>query len=373
MKYTGSSIKDSQKKGVQGENWLIEIFKELLNEFSTISSLRRYESGSQMGKDVKAEAILSKNNFIGDVTKEKLKWFFEVKNHQSRLYPSQLLSKIFQVRASNVKIDCFCLFSPFEDLHGLFEDDLLNDKLIKLPDFPFKIILWTPSYRIKEKLSCLPVIYEKIYGEKSKLTDEERKKIQEEWIKEIYDDTLEGKKKREEFLKKWAGDKPIWVPESIEEAEKIISESDADLKEDKEKRGTLEKKLSYGGIDCHQDILTAKRSRIRSEGTRRKYKKTNELMYSRLNALRVELENFCLNLEKDIFDNNTEDEAKLFLKEFSNKIEKFKKEYSDVDLIQQLSSVPWYFSGQMYDITGECVLSLSKKWLEEIKKIVDEE
>lgn len=371
MKYTGKS-NDIQKKGVRGENWLIEIFKELLEEFSSISSLRRYESGSQLGKDVKAEAILRKNNFIGIITDEKIKWFFEVKNYQSKLYPNQLISKMYQLRASNAKIDCFCLFSPFQDLHGLFEDDLLNDKLIQLPDFPFKIVLWTPANMIKEKLRCLPEIYEKIYGEKIEIKKGEKEKIQEDWIKEIYDQSIEGKKIRKDFLEKWSGEKPIWVPESIEEAEKTILDSDGDLKPDIKKRGVLEKKLKCGGINCHQDILSAKRSRIRSEGTRRKYKKTNESMYVRLNALRIEIENFCLKLEKEIFSNNIKDEAEIFLEEFSLKIEKFKKDYSDVDLIQKLNTLPWYYKGQMYDITGECVLSLSKKWLKEFKNLVDE-
>lgn len=372
MKHTKKSKNNAQKKGVHGEKWLIDIFEELLKEFSNISSLRRYESGSQLGKDVKAEAILEKNDFIGIVTDEKLKWFFEVKNYKSKLNIGKLLTKLHQLRASNAKIDCFCLFSPFQDLHGLFEDDALNDKLIQMPDFPFKLVLWTPANRIKEKLRCLPKIYEKIYGENVKITDEEKKEIQKVWIKEIYDQTLEGKNKRKEFLEKWAGEKPIWVPESIEEAERVILDSDGNLKSDLKKRGTLEKKLSCGGINSHHDIISAKRSRIRSEGTRRKYKKINESMYLRLNALRIELENFCLKLEKEVFYNNTKDEAKIFLKEFSNKIEKFKEDYCDVDLIQKLSNLPWYFEGQMYDITGECVLSLSKKWLKEFNKLVDE-
>lgn len=372
MEYTVKTNDSIQKKGTRGEKWLIEIFEELLNQFSQISSLRRYEAGSQLGKDVKAEAIIKKNNYIGIVTDEKLKWFFEVKNYQSKLYLNQLIMKIHQLRASNAKIDCFCLFSPFQDLHGLFEDGLQNDKLLQMPEYPFKIVFWTPSHRIKEKLRCLPDIYEKIYEEKIKITKEEQKQIQEMWIKEIYDQSIEGKKIRKDFLEKWSGEKPIWVPESIEEAEKTILDSNGDLKPDIKKRGILEKKLNCGGIDCHQDILSAKRTRILSEGIRRKYKKTNESMYVRLNALRYELENFCLKLEKEVFNKDISEETKVFLEEFSKKIGKFKKDYSDNDLIQKLDTLTWYYSGQMYDITGECVLSLSKKWLKEVKNLVDE-
>ena len=104
VKNTGKTDGSIQKKGVQGEKWLIEIFDELLEQFSHISSLRRYESGSQLGKDVKAEAILKKNNCIGIVTDEKFKWFFEVKNQQSKLYTNQMLMKKHQMRSSNSKI-----------------------------------------------------------------------------------------------------------------------------------------------------------------------------------------------------------------------------------------------------------------------------
>ena len=362
----------SQKIGEKGEKCLIDIFIELLDQFSQISSLRRYDAGYQGGKDVKAEAILKKNNFLGIATDEKLKWFFEVKYYKSKLNIEKFIMKLFQLKQSNLRVDCFCLFSPHENLQGWLEDGLEDDRLVPVEEFPFKIVLWTPSHRIKEKLKCFPGIYEDIYGEKINPSKEEIEKIQGDWIKEIHKQTTEGKTIKDNYLKKWKGNAPIWVPESIEEAQKTILESEGDLKKDTKKAGTLEQKLNYGGIKTHQDILLAKRTRIFSEGTRRKYKKINEDMFIRLNALRHELEVFCLELEKNIFDEEKVNEAELFIRHFSKKIEKFKEQYQDFDLIQKFKPYPLYFDGQMYDITGECTLSLSKKWLKEIGKLVDE-
>ncbi|MFA4819862.1 MAG: hypothetical protein WC613_02775, partial [Candidatus Aenigmatarchaeota archaeon] len=241
-------LMNSQTKGDLGERKLVAILENLLDTFSSISSLRRYESGYQGGKDAKLEALLKKNNVLGICGKEKLKWFFEVKNYRSKLNPEKLFLKIHQVKASNVEIDCFCLFSPHEDLSGLFEDSLTNNNLINLPEYPFKIVLWTPSHRIKEKLMAFPQIYKEIYGSEITLDENRHSIIIADWIAEIENQNKEGRKIRLDFLEKFRGNEQIWIPGSVAEAKKCIEEIDGDLNESDIKESSLETKLRTGGI-----------------------------------------------------------------------------------------------------------------------------
>jgi len=298
-----------QKKGKKGENNSIKALKVLFEQFSRISSIRKYESGFQGGKDIKTFAFFKKNNFLGIVGDKNLKWFFEVKHYESKLNPEKVVYKIHQVKASNLEIDCFCLFSPKEDIHGILEDSLSEKKVLDNPEYPFKIVLWTPSQNIKSKLSCFPEVYKEIYDEESNISDDDKKEILNNWIEEIYKQTEEGKKIREDFVTKFKGINPIWIPESINYAQNIIID-DEGQKTFSEKQSILEQKLRMGGINEYQDILKAKRNRILSEGIRRKYKKSDEIIFMELTSIKYELENFCLDLEKNILEKESTNEAR---------------------------------------------------------------
>jgi len=358
---------NAQKIGAVGETNLLNILNELLSEFSSISSLRKYESGYQEGKDIKAEGFFNKKkNEIAQISPRKFKWFFEVKNYKSKLDPYKIVGKISQIKGSQHKIDVFCLFSPHEDLNGLWEDNLTAEKLFHLPEYPFVIVLWTPSMNIKERLKAFPELYEKIFDEKITITKEDKKGILDDWIKEIECQTKKGNEIQNEYIKKFHGDKPIWVPDSVNGAKESIKKAKC-LVEDNKKSDILKRKLNAGGITAPNEILNAKQNRIMSEGMRRKHKKKNNPLYSKLNEFRQELYNFCHTLEKGVLEKNKKNEAEIFLQEFSLKIKKFKEEYKDSDLIKKLPD--FYYKGQMLDITGECLLSLSNNWLEEVKDI----
>jgi hypothetical protein len=352
----------AQVKGVIGESNLLEILSELLKKFSNVSSLRKYESGFQGGKDIKAEGFFKKRrNEVAEITSNKYRWFFEVKNYKSKLDLYKVTGKIHQITSSQNKIDVFCLFSPHEDISGIWEDSFEDDeKILQLPHCPFKIILWTPSKGIKENLKAFPEIYEKVYGEKIDITEKERSRILKNWIKEIIKATKEGNKIQKKYIELFKGDEQIWIPESIDNAKEIIRSARC-LKEDGEKSDILNRKMKLGGIESESEILNAKTNRIMSEGIRRKYKKTNATFYSKLNELRQELYNFCSKIENGVLEKHKSDEAKIFFKEFSNKIIDFKQRYRDTALISRLPD--FYYKGQMLDITGECLLSLSNKWL----------
>jgi len=359
----------AQKQGEIGEKNLLLVLQELLTQFSKLTSLRRYESGYQEGKDIKAEGLFNKKrNVVAEIGSEKFKWFFEVKNYKSKLDPYKITGKISQVRHSQYKIDVFCLFSPHEDLHGLLEDIFTQEKLLNVPEYPFLIVLWTPSMQIKEKLKAFPQIYEKVYGEKITISKDEQKKCLEEWEKEIKEQTKKGREIQEKFMQLYQGDIQVWIPDSIESAKKSIK-SAGSLEDDFKKSGILKKKLAYGGITASNEVFNAKHNRIYSEAIRRRYKKKDERFYNKLNELRQELYNFCLNIEKDVLENKNIDEAKHFLDKFTAVISQFKKDYRDSDLIKYLPD--FYYKGQMFDITGECLLSLSNKWLKEVEKQYD--
>lgn len=358
---------NAQKKGVIGEKNLLNILNQLLNKFSSISSLRKYESGYQEGKDIKAEGFFNKKrNEIAQISTHKYKWFFEVKNYKSKLDPYKIVGKISQIKNSQHKIDVFCLFSPHEDISGIWEDNLTSKKLFHLPEYPFAIVLWTPAMNIKNKIKAFPELYEQIFGTKIKINKEKKEEILKEWISEITSQTKEGNKIQKDYISKFQGDKPLWIPDSIKSAKESIKKAKC-LPEDNNKSNILNRKLNAGGIKAPSEIMNAKQNRIMSEGIRRKYKKKNKPFYSKLNELRQELYNFCHTLENSVLEKNDKNEAQVFFNEFSSKIKKFKEEYRDSKLIDKLPD--FYYKGQMLDITGECLLSLSNKWLNEVKDI----
>lgn len=353
-----------QQIGEQGEKDLLNILNDLLTNFSRISSLRRSDAGFQEGKDIKVEGVFNKkHNEIAILGEQKYKWFFEVKNYKSKLDAYKISGKITQLCNSQYKFDIFCIFSPHEDFPSLWEDTLTQEKIFNIPQYPFGIVLWTPSTRIKENLKAFPDIYERIYGDKIDISDKEKYRLQREWINEIKIQTDAGNKKQIEFVNLFKGNNAIWIPESIEDAKKCLSDS-GNMKEDGQKANRLRKKLSYGGVNSEIDIMNAKNNRLLSEAIRRKNRKTNERFYSRLNSLRYELYNFCCKIEKTVLTNNKRDEAIAFIKHFENEIVDFKSKYKDSTLIDRLPD--FYYVGQMYDITGECLLSLSNKWLKEV-------
>ena len=179
--------------------------------------------------------------------------------------------------------------------------------------------------------------------------------------------TIEGKGIQKEFISKFRGVNQVWIPDSIEDAKDSILSSGFPEKANTKNDNILKKKLNCGGVISVGEIDSAKRNRIFSEGVRRKYKHKDDLFYNRLNELRQEIYNFCIKLEKEVLDKEELNEAIKFLERFEIDVKGFKENYRDIDLIKKLPD--FYFKGQMFDITGACLLSLSKKWLEKVKKI----
>jgi len=229
-----------QKIGKEVESLLKELlckvsFDKNFNIFSKRISLMK--SGRQFGLDLNWDI-----NFKGDIT---YRWFFEAKGNgfehykrhkEPKSFRLNLISdKLLQILSNwKYKVDCWCLFIPYQRLDGTDEGQLEDLEIY----FPFKIVIMDFDYLQKIQY-ILPNLYRKIYLRDTKIRNSSKK----DYIKELEKDIIQNSK-HGRFLQNIHKEFIIKRNEIVDKCKRYIT-FNKEVRSSQEQDLTIQKKTFY--------------------------------------------------------------------------------------------------------------------------------